>query len=49
MRSRARILVGLLAAFTMAAAAGVTPALAQDKPRSGGELVALVASEPPVL
>ena len=47
MRSRAHILVALLVAFTMAAVAGLTPALAQDKPRSGGELVALVPSEPP--
>ncbi len=47
MRSRAQILVGFLVAFTVAAAAGLTPARAQDKPRSGGELVALVPSEPP--
>ena len=47
MSPRARFLIGLALGFTVAASAALTPAWAQDKPRYGGELVALVPSEPP--
>ena len=40
-------LLRFVVAFTVVAAAGLPPAQAQDKPRNGGELVALVPSEPP--
>ena len=42
-----RIRSVLLAALAVILAAGVLPAVAQDKPRYGGELVFVVPSEPP--
>jgi peptide/nickel transport system substrate-binding protein len=42
-----RIRSMLLAALAVILAAGVLPAVAQDKPRYGGELVFVVPSEPP--
>src|SRR5689334_14732295 len=41
-----RVLAAVMAAFVVGIAL-VSPALAQDKPRSGGELIFLVPSEPP--
>src|SRR6187549_2314467 len=42
-----RRLTLVLAAMVLAVTAGLGPAAAQDKPRSGGELIFVVPSEPP--
>jgi hypothetical protein len=42
-----RRLTLLLSAIVIALAWGLGPAAAQDKPRSGGELIFVVPSEPP--
>jgi len=44
---RRRPTLALLAILLALAVAGVVPGVAQDKPRSGGELVFVVPSEPP--
>ena len=44
---RRRPLLALLALLLALAIAGVVPVIAQDKPRSGGELIFVVPSEPP--
>src|SRR2546428_12257607 len=44
---RRRPILALLALLMALAIAGVVPVIAQDKPRSGGELIFVVPSEPP--
>jgi peptide/nickel transport system substrate-binding protein len=47
MRHRTMWLVSVLVALTLVSAGWGAPAVAQDKPRHGGELVFVVPSEPP--
>jgi peptide/nickel transport system substrate-binding protein len=47
MRRRVRLFIGFVIALVLPALALLPPALAQERPRPGGELVALVPSEPP--
>ena len=47
MRHRHNWLLGSLVALTLVLSSGWTGAVAQDKPRSGGELLFVVPSEPP--
>ena len=47
MRHRHHWIAGSLVALALVLSSGWTGAIAQDKPRSGGELLFVVPSEPP--